>query len=145
MTMLADPLSAIFAALADPTRRGILSRLAAGPATVGELAKPFTISAPAISQHLRVLESAGLIERSRQAQWRTCALRTEPLDDAATWVDHHRAQWTEQFDLLDERLSALKAQKALPKKVSRGKSGAKSRTTPKPTGPAQSKKGKKHG
>ena len=85
-----DTLSTIFQALADPTRRAILSRLKQGPSSVGDLAAPFTISKPAISQHLKVLESAGLIERQKNAQWRTCSLRTEPLDDAAAWVNKHR-------------------------------------------------------
>jgi DNA-binding transcriptional ArsR family regulator len=103
-----DTLSTIFQALADPTRRAILSRLKEGPSSVGDLAAPFTISKPAISQHLKVLESAGLIERHKNAQWRTCSLRTEPLDDAAEWVNHHRDLWNEQFDLLDERVQQLK-------------------------------------
>jgi DNA-binding transcriptional ArsR family regulator len=99
-----DRLSAVFAALADPTRRAILSRLRKGAATVGELAEPFEMSRPAISQHLRVLQNAGLIERTTTAQWRTCTLRSEPLDDVAVWIDHHRGLWNERFDLLDERL-----------------------------------------
>jgi len=102
-----DTLSTIFQALADPTRRAILSRLKEGPSSVGDLSAPFTISKPAISQHLKVLESAGLIERQKNAQWRTCSLRTEPLDDAAEWVNHHRDLWNEQFDLLDERVQQL--------------------------------------
>lgn len=100
-----DHLSTAFAALADPTRREILSRLSHGPMTVGELAEPFTVSRPAISQHLRVLEDAGFIERTVTAQWRTCALRSEALDDVAAWVDTHRAHWDERFDLLAERLA----------------------------------------
>jgi DNA-binding transcriptional ArsR family regulator len=104
----ADPLSVVFAALSDPTRRAILSRLRQGPATVGQLAEPFTVSRPAISQHLKVLAEAGLIERTTTAQWRTCTLRTEPLDEAAEWVDHHRGLWNERFDLLDGRLRQLK-------------------------------------
>lgn len=102
-----DELSAIFGALADPTRRAMLSRLAAGPATVGELGAPFAMSRPAISQHLKVLESAGLIERTTEAQWRRCSIRTAPLDDASAWVDRHRAAWNERFDLLDEHLHQL--------------------------------------
>jgi len=105
-----DTLSAVFGALADPTRRAILSRLKNGPRTVGELSTPFQISKPAISQHLKVLESAGLIERETRAQWRTCTLRTEPLDDVSVWIDRHRETWNEHFDLLDERLGVLKAQ-----------------------------------
>ena len=103
-----DELSVVFAALADPTRRAILSRLRQGPTTVGELAEPFAMSRPAISQHLRVLQNAGLIERTTSAQWRTCTLRTAPLDDVSTWIDHHRGLWNERFDLLDERLRELK-------------------------------------
>jgi DNA-binding transcriptional ArsR family regulator len=103
-----DELSVIFGALADPIRRAILSRLTRGPATVGELAAPFTVSAPAISQHLKVLERAGLIERTATAQWRTCTIRREPLEAASVWVDEHRAIWTERFDLLDEHLRSLK-------------------------------------
>jgi DNA-binding transcriptional ArsR family regulator len=103
-----DTLSTIFQALADPTRRAILSRLKEGPSSVGDLAAPFQISKPAISQHLKVLETAGLIERHTRAQWRTCSLRTEPLDDAAEWVNHHRDLWNERFDLLDERVQQLK-------------------------------------
>lgn len=105
---MTDRLSSIFQALADPTRRAILSRLKEGPSSVGDLAAPFQISKPAISQHLKVLESAGLIERATRAQWRTCSLRTEPLDDAAEWVNRHRDLWNEQFDLLDERVKQLK-------------------------------------
>ncbi len=103
-----DELSMIFAALADPTRRAILSRLRQGPTTVGDLAEPFNISKPAISQHLRVLQNAGLIERTTTAQWRTCSLRSERLDDASAWIEHHRGLWSERFDLLDERLRELK-------------------------------------
>jgi DNA-binding transcriptional ArsR family regulator len=102
-----DPLSRIFFALADPTRRAMLERLAAGPQTVGELAAPFAVSRPAISQHLGVLEHAGLIERTRQGQWRSCALRPEGLDDAEAWVAEHRAAWQSRFDRLDGVLAEL--------------------------------------
>ena len=105
-----DELSLVFQALADPTRRAIISRLRGGPTTVGELAEPFAMSRPAISQHLKVLEDAGLIERTVTAQWRTCVLRTEPLDEVATWVDSHRRLWDERFDLLDDRLKQLREQ-----------------------------------
>jgi len=87
-----DTLSLIFAALADPTRRNILSRLSQGASTVGEVAEHFEISAPAISQHLKVLERAGLIERTAKAQWRTLTMRTEPLDEASAWVEKHRRE-----------------------------------------------------
>lgn len=103
-----DELSAVFQALADPTRRAMLSRLRAGSATVGELAEPFSISRPAVSQHLRVLERAGLIERTATAQWRTCTLRTEPLDEASAWVELHRGEWNDRFDLLAEHLRTFK-------------------------------------
>ena len=103
-----DELSAVFQALADPTRRAIISRLRAGSTTVGELAEPFRMSRPAISQHLKVLERAGLIERTTDAQWRRCSLRTEPLDEASAWVERHRDEWNERFDLLDERLREMK-------------------------------------
>ncbi|WP_083587231.1 ArsR/SmtB family transcription factor [Agrococcus sp. Marseille-P2731] len=109
MPIATDPLSRIFFALADPTRRAMLGRLEAGSATVGELAEPFAISRPAVSQHLRVLDDAGLIERTRQGQWRSCALRPEGLDDAERWVAEHRAAWQQRFDRLDETLAALTA------------------------------------
>lgn len=107
MPIATDPLSRIFFALADPTRRAMLERLAAGTATVGELAEPFAISRPAVSQHLGVLEQAGLIERTRQGQWRSCALRPEGLDEAEQWVTEHRAAWQSRFDRLDKTLAAL--------------------------------------
>lgn len=108
MTDSPDELSVVFQALADSTRRAIISRLRAGSATVGELAEPFQMSRPAISQHLKVLERAGLIERTTDAQWRRCSLRTEPLDEASAWVERHRDEWNERFDLLDERLRDMK-------------------------------------
>jgi DNA-binding transcriptional ArsR family regulator len=104
-----DPLSRLFFALADPTRRAMLDRLAGGSATVGELAEPFAMSRPAISQHLGVLEEAGLIERTRQGQWRSCTLRPGGLDGAERWVAEHRAAWQSRFDRLDETLAALVA------------------------------------
>ena len=107
MAAAADGLDLVFQALADPTRRAIITRLLGGPTTVGELATPFAMSRPAISQHLNVLERAGLIERTAEAQWRRISLRPEPLDAASAWVERHRADWTERFDLLDERLRTL--------------------------------------
>ncbi len=104
-----DPLSATFAALADPTRRAILARLASGEASVKELAAPFDISQPAISKHLRVLEEAGLIERGRQAQWRPRRLRAEPLRQAAGWIGQYRPHWEESFERLDAFLRDLQA------------------------------------
>lgn len=103
-----DHLSATFAALADATRRAILARLASGETSVTELAKPFEISLPAISKHLKVLERAGLIVRSREAQWRPCQLEPRPLKDAADWLAHYRRFWEESFDRLDEYLHELK-------------------------------------
>jgi DNA-binding transcriptional ArsR family regulator len=108
MDLAADELTSVFHALADPTRRAIISRLRDGSTTVGELAQPFDISRPAISQHLNVLERAGLIERTADAQWRRCTLRTEPLDEVSAWVERHRADWNERFDLLEKRLRELK-------------------------------------
>jgi DNA-binding transcriptional ArsR family regulator len=102
-----DTLSLIFAALADPTRRNILTRLAQGPATVREVAEPFAISAPAISQHLKVLEGAGLIERTANAQWRTLTIRTKPLEEASAWVEKHRREWNMNFDALEEHLKTM--------------------------------------
>ncbi|HET9736602.1 MAG TPA: metalloregulator ArsR/SmtB family transcription factor [Solirubrobacteraceae bacterium] len=99
-----DQLSATFAALADPTRRAILERLAHGEATVGELAAPFPITGQAVSKHLRVLERAGLIERGRSAQLRPSRLRGVPLKDVADWVEGYRAFWETGFDRLDERV-----------------------------------------
>jgi DNA-binding transcriptional ArsR family regulator len=105
-----DRLSETFGALADPTRRAILARLASGEASVTELASPFAMSMPAISKHLKVLERAGLIARGREAQWRPCRLRAAPLQDVAKWVDHYRRFWEESFDRLDDYLQELKAQ-----------------------------------
>ena len=106
--MSAEQLDATFAALADPTRRGILARLANGEASVTELAKPFDMSMPAISKHLKVLEGAGLIERSRDAQWRPCHLNPEPLREVASWLDEYRRFWEQSFDRLDAYLRQLK-------------------------------------
>jgi len=105
--MPADCLSLTFSALADPTRRAILARLGAGETSVQELAKPFKISLPAISKHLKVLERCGLIRRSREAQWRPCRLEAAPLKDAADWVGHYRQFWEQSFDRLDDYLQEL--------------------------------------
>jgi DNA-binding transcriptional ArsR family regulator len=104
-----DQLSATFSALADPTRRAILARLASGEASVTELAQPFEMTMPAISKHLKVLENAGLIARGREAQWRPCRLEPGPLKDVAQWVEHYRQFWEQSFDRLDEYLHELKA------------------------------------
>lgn len=105
-----DRLSETFGALADPTRRAILARLASGEASVTELAEPFAMSMPAISKHLKVLERAGLIARGREAQWRPCRLQAAPLRDVAGWVEHYRRFWDESFDRLDDYLRELKKQ-----------------------------------
>jgi DNA-binding transcriptional ArsR family regulator len=110
MVQQADPdrLSATFAALADPTRRAILTRLRKGEATVLELAEPFEMSLPAISKHLRVLERAGLISRSRDAQRRPCRIAAAPLKEATEWIQGYRRFWEESFDRLDEYLEEMK-------------------------------------
>ncbi|HVU38779.1 MAG TPA: metalloregulator ArsR/SmtB family transcription factor [Opitutales bacterium] len=118
-------LDATFSALADPTRRAILARLTQGETSVLELARPFNISLPAVSRHLKVLARAGLITRSRDAQVRPCRLHAEPLKEAADWVEHYRRFWEESFDRLDDYLQELQKQK-------------------KPTPPAQRKKSHDH-
>lgn len=119
--MTADQLTSTFAALADPTRRAILARLAAGEAGVTELAEPFDMSLPAVSKHLKVLERAGLIARSRDAQWRPCRLEPAPLKEAADWIDHYKKFWEESFDRLDGYLRELKKQQEKEKKHGRSK------------------------
>ena len=106
--MAADSLSSTFGALADPTRRAILTRLAEGEATVNELAEPFAMSLPAISRHLKVLERAGLIVRGREAQWRPSRLDTEPLDEAMEWMQSRKRTWEERMDRLDAHLRSKK-------------------------------------
>lgn len=105
-----DVLSTTFAALADPTRRAILARLSTGETSVTELARPFKMTMPAISKHLKVLERAGLIQRSREAQWRPCRLNAKPLEDVAGWVEHYRQFWEERLDRLEVYLRELQAQ-----------------------------------
>lgn len=105
-----DPLSAVFLALSDPTRRAMLKALAHGDRTLTELARPFSISVPAVTKHLRILERAGLISRGRQAQRKPCSLRVEPLRDAAEWIDHYRAEWEARLDRLDAFVMALQQQ-----------------------------------
>ena len=107
--MLPDRLSTTFAALADPTRRAILARLASGAASVTELAEPFKMSLPAISKHLKVLEHAGLIARGREAQWRPSRLEAGPLKDVANWLEHYRRFWEQSLDRLGDYLRELKA------------------------------------
>jgi len=106
---LEERLDATFAALADPTRRAIVARLAVGDATVNELAQPFDLSLPGISKHLKVLERSGLITRSRQAQFRPCHLQRQALDAAVDWIEANRRLWSERFDKLDDHLRALQA------------------------------------
>jgi DNA-binding transcriptional ArsR family regulator len=103
----ADPLSATFAALADPTRRAILARLSLGETSMSELAKPFAMSGPAVSKHLKVLEKAGLISRGREAQWRPARLAPAPLKEVADWVGDYRRFWEASFDRLDDYLAEL--------------------------------------
>ena len=105
-----DQLSNTFAALADSTRRAILTRLIAGEASVTQLAQPFDMSLPAVSKHLKVLERAGLIARGREAQWRPCRLDAGPLKEVADWTEHYRRFWTESFDRLEDYLDKLKQQ-----------------------------------
>jgi DNA-binding transcriptional ArsR family regulator len=115
MTSTDDPLSTTFAALADPTRRAILARLATGEATVNELAEPFDMTLQAISKHLKVLERAGLITRGRNAQYRPCRLEAAPLDGAVDWIERHREIWKERFDQLEHHLRDIqRAQKETP-------------------------------
>jgi DNA-binding transcriptional ArsR family regulator len=116
--MPADHLSQTLSALADPTRRAILARLASGETTVLDLAQPFDISLPAVSRHLKVLERAGLITRGREAQWRPCKLNAKPLGQLAAWVDQYRRYWEESFDRLDDYLYALQSK---PKEKKRGR------------------------
>ncbi len=117
--MSPDRLSSTFAALADPTRRAILARLASGEASVTELAEPFAMSMPAVSKHLKVLERAGLIARGRGAQWRPCRLEAGPLKDVARWIEHYRRFWEQSFDRLDDYLRELKAKESKEKKHGR--------------------------
>ncbi len=120
--MALDRLSGTFAALADPTRRAILARLTLGESSVSELAKPFDISGPAISKHLKVLERAGLITRSREAQWRPCRIEPNALKGVDEWLERYRRLWEERLDRLDDYLRTLQAQeKSQAKEKSRGR------------------------
>ena len=112
MKTASDPLSITFQALACPTRRAILARLALGEASVSDLAEPFAISLPAVSRHLKVLEQAGLVSRTREAQWRPCQLNAGPLKDAAGWIDHYRRFWDASFERMDVYLAELQAKEA---------------------------------
>jgi DNA-binding transcriptional ArsR family regulator len=108
--MIADPLSSTFSALADPTRRAILERLAQGDATVGELAEPFAMTMPAISKHLSVLERAGLITKSRDGQRRNCRITATPLKNATSWLNEYRRHWEANLDSLDDYLTRIQQQ-----------------------------------
>jgi DNA-binding transcriptional ArsR family regulator len=116
-----DPLSSTFAALADPTRRAILARLALGETSVSEIAKPFDISGPAISKHLKVLEHAGLITRSREAQWRPCKLEPQALKSVDDWLERYRRLWEDRLDRLEDYLRELQAKAKTEKKRVRKK------------------------
>ena len=110
-----DRLSAIFAALADPTRRAILAGLVSGPVTVNQLAEPFKMTLPAVSKHLKVLERAGLITRGREAQWRPCRLEAAPLKEVADWAEDYRRLWDESFDRLDAYLKEMQKNEKMKK------------------------------
>lgn len=116
--MTPDRLSSTFAALADPTRRAILARLASGEKSVNDLAEPFEMSLPAVSKHLKVLESAGLITRGREAQWRPCRLEAAPLKDISNWVERYRKFWEESFDRLDAYLREIQTKEKKKGKIS---------------------------
>ena len=120
---MSPDLNTTFSALADPTRRAILARLASGETSVTELAEPFEMSLPAISKHLKVLQRAGLIARSREAQWRPCRLEAGPLKDAAEWLEHYRRFWEESLDRLDDYLRELQMKEKL--QVKENKNGRK--------------------
>ena len=118
--LAAERLNTTFSALADPTRRAILARLARGEANVTELAKPFAMSGPAISKHLKVLERAGLISRGREAQWRPCRLEAGPLKEVADWTERYRSIWEQRFDRLETYLQQLKAKEKKDARKQRG-------------------------
>ncbi|MBT9332791.1 ArsR/SmtB family transcription factor [Paracidobacterium acidisoli] len=146
--METDPLSTTFAALADPTRRAILARLALGEASVTELAEPFRMSMPAVSKHLRVLERAGLISRSREAQWRPRRLEAAPLREVADWVESYRRHWSERLDRLDDYLFELQKEMGLGQKHSESPASGPQSAGPEreqpPAGDVRPQKEKKH-
>lgn len=119
--MATDQLSMTFSALADPTRRTILSRLSHGESSVSELAEPFDVSMPAITKHLKVLEKAGLIERGRKAQWRPCKLKAEPLKDVSEWINQYKLFWEESFDRLDDYLQEMQSKEKQTRKRQKNK------------------------
>jgi DNA-binding transcriptional ArsR family regulator len=124
---MADQLSVTFAALADPTRRAILARLASGECSVTELAEPFEMSMPAVSKHLRVLERAGLIARGREAQWRPCRIEAAPLKEVAEWTERYRKIWEKHFDSLELYLQHMQAAEGAARKVKETNHGGKRR------------------
>ena len=126
MQTYSDQLNSTFSALADPTRRAILARLSSGEASVQDLAKPFKMTLPAVSKHLKVLEKARLIRRSRTAQWRPCYLVAEPLKEASDWMEQYRKFWEESFDRLDAYLKILQAREGNAKTKEK-KGGSKSK------------------
>ncbi len=128
--MMTDPLSAKFSALADPTRRAILARLALGESNVSELAEPFAMSLPAVSKHLKVLENAGLITRGREAQWRPARIAPEALKEVDSWLEQYRQLWEERFDRLDAYLKQLQAQQSGKLKTKTKRAPVKRRRTP---------------
>jgi len=123
-----DQLSSTFAALADPTRRAILARLALGGTSVTELARPFEMSMPAVSKHLKVLERAGLIARAREAQWRPCRLEAGPLKEAASWIEEYRRFWEQSLDRLDDYLRKINATRVKSKTNGSGKKTSKTKS-----------------
>lgn len=123
-----DHLSMTFSALADPTRRAILARLALGESSVTALAEPFEMSMPAVTKHLKVLERAGLIRRGREAQWRPCRLEAAPLKEVAGWVEEYRQFWEQSFDRLDDYLRELQAAGTAPKKEADSDSSSRKKT-----------------
>jgi DNA-binding transcriptional ArsR family regulator len=147
--MFADPLTSTFSALADPTRRAILSRLTSGEATVTELAEPFQMTMPAITKHLKVLERAGLISRGRDAQRRPCRLETEPLQNISQWIQQYQKFWDESFDRLDEylqeKLNQEKLSSAASKKNSASQVNLKNAKVKRNKSAANKKTGVKHG
>ena len=131
MSAAQDKLSLTFSALSDPTRRAILAELSQGETTVKDLAKPFDMSAPAITKHLKVLETAGLISRGREAQWRPCRLEADGLKNVANWIDEYKKYWEESFDRLDAYLKAMtikqKTKRSAPAKASKGQKNGKTK------------------
>ena len=140
---MADRLSTTFAALADPTRRAIIARLAIGETTVNELAKPFDMSGPAISKHLKVLENAGLITRGREAQWRPCRIEPKALKVIDDWLDRYRQFWEERLDRLEEYLNTLQAETTSPQSAAPAATSSRKASRKKTRQAKESKHGRK--